>query len=330
MANSSLKNRILGISPVIEIAVRHFYWKNRKTVEKFRKKFSGKTPKTVKSGESTDKVVCSENDFTDVVKHIEKQCIDKGDSIILHSSFGSLKKFGMSPEQVIAAFIHMLGESGTLSMPAMPVIRNAPKMDSYLNNDGDDSQVYRYSVKSKRVKTGALGAAILNDSECVRSLHPINTLASIGWHAHYIMKDNIEKDDNLPCGKNSSWYKCAELNSLIVGLGIDLTHSLTMIHVAEDARKGGWPVKKWYRKKNFVVDNHGIESTHTFDERRPSWGTLHFAERTLCRDLVKARILHTTIVHGIVVEYMRSKELLEFLASKNDKGYPYFFTGKMS
>lgn len=324
MANSSLKNRILGISPFIEIVVRHLYWTN---IGFYNKHIRRQKSKKIKSTQQAE-TVFSEIDFSEILKYLKRQCRDDGDSLILHSSYGTLAKFGMSPEKIIESLIGILGERGTLSMPAMPIIRNAPKLDSYLKNNGDDNEIYKYSVQSKRVKTGALGAAMLNNPNCVRSLHPINTMASIGFHSENIMKHNIDEDDSLPCGKNSSWSKCADLDSLIVGIGIDLTHSLTMIHVAEDAYVGEWPLKNWYRKRNFIIKNNNTEVTRTFKERRPKWGALHFAERTLCRDLLKQGVLHSTVIHGVTVEYIRSKDLLAYLDSRNAKGYPYFLTGQ--
>ena len=143
--------------------------------------------------------------------------------------------------------------------------------------------------------------------------------------ASQIMKDNLKGNSPLPCGVNSSWNNCVEHNGIIIGLGTDLTHSLTMIHVAEDVLDENWPVQNWYREKHFKIVDGEIEINKTLRERKPHWGALHYGERTLCKDLISLGIMKSTIIDGVIVEILNSKELISFLNSKNKKGYPYFW-----
>ena len=96
-----------------------------------------------------------------------------------------------------------------------------------------------------------------------------------------------------------------------------------MIHVAEDVNSR-WPVKDWYRKKNFIINDGVNKIEKTFLERHPKWGTLHFAERTLCKDLASSNLLKTVVVDGILLEAVKAQDLIVFLNRKNNNGYPYF------
>ena len=77
-----------------------------------------------------------------------------------------------------------------------------------------------------------------------------------------IISENINSNDvNSSCGPNSGWKYCAENNAIVVGLGIDLVHSLTIMHVAEENHDN------WYKVFNFfylidkiIYNNHSIST----------------------------------------------------------------------
>ena len=60
-------------------------------------------------------------------------------------------------------------------------------------------------------------------------------------------------------------------------------------------------------------------------ERAPRWGALHFGERTLCKDLLASNLLKSTVIDGVIVEVLSAKALIDFLNSRNQRGYPYFW-----
>ena len=63
-------------------------------------------------------------------------------------------------------------------------------------------------------------------------------------------------------------------------------------------------------------------------ERQPKWGALHWAGRKLGKDLYNAKILLSHNIDGILIEVMKAKDLIDFLNSRNSKGYPYYGVGK--
>ena len=164
--------------------------------------------------------------------------------------------------------------------------------------------------------------------EAVISRFPLNTLVAIGPLAKPMMENNLIEGLPTACGINSAWKFCLDNNAYIIGLGIDLTGCLTMIHSAEDILDNKWPIKNWYRKRIFKIIDKEFETIKIVRERHPKWGTLHWAGRTLCKDLIKNNILQTQNIDGITIEVLKSKDLIDFLNSKNSKGYPYFFVKK--
>ena len=297
------KDRLFTISTYFELIFRYFYW---------NKYLHKSIIKSITLLQSSSKKEINSFDINDIFNTLSKYNIHKGSLIILHSSYDILSKTGLSPKEIINRFISYLGEDGTLAMNAARII----KKDKIEN-------VEVYDLQNSRVWTGVLPAIMIKDPRSYISKFPINSMVAIGKQASNMMENNIKTDNLSSCGPNSSWNFCFENNADIIGIGIDLVHSLTMIHVAEETMN--WPIKNWYIDRTFkIIDNEKIVYLKIKD-RNPKWGKKHFAERTLYKDLINNNILKIINNNGIEIQIINSIQLIDFLNRKNKKGYPYFF-----
>jgi aminoglycoside 3-N-acetyltransferase len=323
MANLSIKNKILAFSPHIEMLVRHLYWKNIRVLNKFPiKKLFNKL--------SIKKTLKKENNnlnYNEIAKFLESSGLAKGSLLVIHSAYGSLKGKGKTPDEILDFFIDIVGENGTLAMPAMPSFPNDLEIIDYLNTRAHLDKIFEYNPETSGVTTGVLPSVLTNRSDAIRSKFPINTMVALGRLSQELFCDEFSQLNPLACGIGSSWKKCLDNEAIIVSLGTDLTHSLTSIHVAEDSWEDSWPVDNWYHKKNFKLINADFSETIAIRERAPMWGALHYAERTLCKDLINAGLLKTKIFDGVEVEIIKAKELNNFLRNQQQvkKGYPYYW-----
>lgn len=311
MANQGIKNKILALSPYIEIFVRKLYWKNASRFSKLNVKS--------KNTDTTHQL----EDFNKILNYLKNQGIGKGNLMILHSSFESLEGTKNSPKQIIEKLLDFLGEDGTLAMNSARKFKE--EKGEYLTQDFSNI-VTEYDTKKTKVWTGALPFFLVRHPQAQISEFPINPMVAVGKLSKEMMENNL-KGDLKSCGKGSSWEYCVENDAVIVGIGIDLTHSLTIIHVAEDANSK-WGVKDWYRNRKYLITHNNEKKEITVLERKPKWGALHFAERTLCKDLINNGILTSTIIDGVQIEYLYAKKLIEYLNSKNANCYPYFGINK--
>lgn len=314
MANLSTIHKIFALSPHIEMLSRRLYWNNVKLL-------SGQARKQKKRGIQE---ISSQVDYDKIAMFLESNGVKQGSLILVHSAFAPLKGRGKTPNQVLEYLFGLIGSNGTLAMPAMVKYKNEVKLEEYLTADLS-GEVFHYDVNKSGIKTGVLPLMLHKRNTSVRSRFPINTMVAEGPLAETLFKDEFKGESPLACGVNSSWKKCIEHDALIIGLGTDLTHSLTAIHVAEDTLDRKWPIKNWYIEKTFRITHGDFDSTQVIRERAPKWGALHFAERTLCRDLLEANVLKSTIIDGIQVEILSAKDLILFLEQRNAKGYPYFW-----
>lgn len=317
MANTGLVKRIFSLSPHVEMIARRLYWNNVR-------RLSGRVKKSTKKKVDPLPEQSKRFDLVALERYLKSCGVGVGSLLVVHSAFAPLKGRVSGPEEIVDFLLGMVGDSGTLAMPAMPMFANSRPLEEYLSNEPDEN-VYVYNVQKSRIKTGVLPSALHKRKGSVRSRHPINTMVALGAQAERLMSGNLAGDSPLACGINSSWNHCVQQDALIVGVGTDLTHSLTMIHVVEDVKDAGWPVKNWYVEKKFLIKDGDFEEARVLRERAPQWGALHFGERTLCKDLLEAGLLKSAVIDGVLVEVLSSRKLIDFLNARNHSGYPYFW-----
>lgn len=309
----AILSKILELSPYIEVMVRRIYWNSPLLINLVSKRNPRKEAKSANVEEKA---------LRNILEFLKKNGVDRGSLIVVHSSAEALKPTGKSPRQIIDELIKLLGQDGTLAMPAFPKYKDEPTGIDRMNED-DSDLVLEYDVNKSIPWTGLLPYKLMKHPGSVRSRHPLNTMVAVGTLALPMMESNLLGEKALPCGVQSSWRFCAEHGAKIVALGVDMAHSLTMIHVAEDSYEDLWPVAGWYRDRKFVViDNDGRKEV-VVRERHPKWAK-YFAERTLSKDLKKNKLMSSTVINGILIEVLDAGELLKFLNERKSTAYPYF------
>ncbi|WP_373126558.1 AAC(3) family N-acetyltransferase [Bacteroides sp. HPS0048] len=316
MSLGNIYNKIVCISPYLEVLVRRFYWNNVETFAKFKPKFS--------NSQTTISVFC---EFERILEALENLGVKKGSLLIVHSSYDALERTGLSPDEIIDALLELIGCDGTLAMPVIRRYKEQPKKGKEYITCNMDTIKCTYNVQRSRVVTGFLPYYMMLRKNCVISRHPLNPMAAIGPLAELMMKNNIEGEKPSPHGSNSSWKFCLDNKAIVIGLGVDLGHYLTITHVAEEAYSD-WPIMDWYRERKFTIVDHDYTRDIVVRERKPKWGTMFFAERNLKKRLLKKGILRVCTVGNIDVSAVDSQEYISYLRSINDKGFPYIVPKK--
>lgn len=311
------RDRLLGLSPWIEVLVKNLYWRsntiNRVLAARARRRVGVRED----SRDVADAIA-----FDGITSALDRLGVPRSGIMIVHSSMAALAPTGLTPKEVCHGLLEYLGPNGTLAMPAIPLYREEPTGTARL---GDEICAKRltYDVRRTPPWTGALPKALMGLPGAVRSRHPLNTMVAAGPQAAAMMAHNIDGPRPMPCGPQSSWKYCADRDATIVCLGVDTSHSLTMIHVAEDCWSEQWPVANWYRERQFHVKDGEFETDLTVLERRPKWA-INYGERTLQKDLLKQGIIKVQTVGGIRIEVCSSAALIEYLGSRRSRAYPYW------
>jgi len=304
--------KIVGISPTIEVLFRKIYWQNIKLMHPYKPNTSITSKKNAPIS------------FDNVLESLKSQGVGSGDLLIVHSSYKALKPTNLSPDQIIDALIKLIGEEGTLAMPAFRRFEEEPSVYDILGTKLQEV-ICTYNVEKSPIWTGILPITLSQRKESVMSQCPINPLTAIGKFSKPMMKNNLVGDLLLPHGENSCWKFCLDNHAIIVGLGIDLTHSLTMLRAYEECNRSSWPVKDWYDERQYKIIDDDFETSVKVLDRKQFWGMFYLPQIKMRKDLLKNNILKSFLVDGIPVETVDSHKLFLYFDEKNkqQRGYPY-------
>lgn len=229
----------------------------------------------------------TEEEFRRIVE--DELEVGKGSIAFIHSGIGGIRP-GFTPDRVIELLLEIVGDEGTLLFPTYP------KLTSYeflLANQVTD-------IRTSKSYTGILSEKARTHPEARRSLHPTKSVCAIGKYAKEMTATH--QDSPYPYDACSPYYKAAEYEGRIVGLGVPTTY-MSFAHCADDYLKDEFPVQPYLDKlfDGRVIDYEGKEriiKTYTHDKAKMLHDVPKYVKRHLpddiCRDVtVKKRSFFT-------------------------------------
>jgi len=184
----------------------------------------------------------SKDEFDHVLKNLLG--LSRGDSVLVHSSFGNLKA-GFSPKEAVELLMEIVGQDGNILMPYYPE-------DS--RNWLEQGKVF--DVKTTPTRSGILSVTFASFPEVKKSLHPIKSLAVWGKDRDYLISTHHESV--TPFDEKSPYYLLSKLhNSKSIGVGV---FKNSMVHSAEDVISA-YP--RYYYQKTYegqCVDYDGAKT----------------------------------------------------------------------
>lgn len=174
--------------------------------------------------------------MNDFVKQIAADAralgVREGSVLLVHSSYKSIRREGMTPQDVIDGLLAALGEHGTLVFPTLSYLHCGPKhsmtfdVSKTPSNVGALPEYFRTSVPGVR-----------------RSLCPTHSCAAIGE-----MRDAVVGGhhlDNTPAGQNSPFHRVMELDGSVLFLGCG-TNCNTSMHAVEELTRPDYLFENCY------------------------------------------------------------------------------------
>ena len=181
---------------------------------------------------------------------LQKLGLKLGDSVLVHSSMSKIGYLENGPSTLINAIEKVIGNNGTLLMPAFPATgRNS----TYLKNN----PVFDYH-KTKS-KMGAISEYFRLLPNIKRSLHPTDSVCALGPLAEYFT--NTHFNQITPYNEFSPFRKLCNKDGKILMLGTTLNGACTNLHTLEDAIPFKYPV---YDNKILdveLIDENGYHFT---------------------------------------------------------------------
>jgi aminoglycoside 3-N-acetyltransferase len=155
--------------------------------------------------------------------------IQRGDALLVHSSYDAFSGFRGKPTDVILALQRIVGSDGVIMMPTMPFTGTALE---YVRSGTV------FDVRRTPSRMGLLTELFRRSDGVVRSLHPTHPIAIWGQGARAIAEEH--RQSRTPCGSSSPFEKLLRRDGkiLLLGTGIGV---LTFFHFVEEYMEDVFP-----------------------------------------------------------------------------------------
>jgi aminoglycoside 3-N-acetyltransferase len=209
-----------------------------KKLKKSRRKKQLERQQLTNSAISKEKLV---NDF-------KKIGIEKGDSVLVHSSLSKIGFVEGGPRTVVDALFEAIGDSGTLLFPAFPA---KGRNKTYLNEHPF------FDIQTTPSQMGSITEYFRKLPGIFRSLHPTDSICAKGPLAEYYTNSHFGQ--LTPYNEHSPFRKLCDKNGKILMLGTTLNGACTNLHTLEDAVDFKFPVYDTEIFSVKMIDEKGNE-----------------------------------------------------------------------
>jgi len=146
--------------------------------------------------------------------------IERGDSILVHSSLSSLGWVDGGAEAVVDALLDAVGEHGTV---LFPTLTGCP------DDSRDNPPVF--DAANSRCWTGTIPETARRRPDAIRSLHPTHSVAAFGELSQWITEGH--ELVRTPCGFGSPYDKLASIGGKVVLIGVTQAANTSFHHAEE-------------------------------------------------------------------------------------------------
>src|SRR5512141_3029924 len=222
--------------------------------------------------------------------------VEKGDTLLVHSSYKSLGEVEGGPQTVIRALEAALGtdKEGTLIMPTF---------------NFDFNKGAPWDVRTTPSKMGVLTELVRQGPRAKRVFHPFYSFAILGKHAEMLgslrYKSSYER--------NSVFGKLRDLDGEIMVIGLSYTNSMPFFHHIEQME--GVDYRFLTEFTGEVTDETGNTYTDTFEMlvRDIDRGVMTMVD-PMGALMEQAGVIKSAKIGEVDVKLMKANEVYEFTA----------------
>ena len=165
----------------------------------------------------------------DLAAALRRCGLDRGDMVLVHSSWDRFEGFRGSPTDIIGALQSIVGDAGTVLMPTQPFTGTAV---------GHARANPILDLRRTPSRMGLVSELFRRMPGTVRSVHPTHPVAAAGKDAESVCAHH--RHASTPCGEHSPYAELSRRNGkiLLLGTGIDV---LTFYHYIEELLESELP-----------------------------------------------------------------------------------------
>ena len=205
-----------------------------------------------------------------LIQNLQSIGIQKGDSLLVHSSLSKMGYLENGPNTLIDALLEVIGATGNLLMPSSP---NALLQLDFIKSNS------LFDVQNSPSKLGAITEVFRKRKDVVRSLNATEPICALGPDAHFLTEGHF--NELTPYTNKSPFYRLTEKNGKILYIGVTLANAGTSLHLLEDAVDFKYPV---YFPEVFNVKVK--DATGTIHEVKTKVHNPEYSKKRKCDELL--------------------------------------------
>ncbi|MDM1460872.1 AAC(3) family N-acetyltransferase [Myroides odoratimimus] len=245
----------------------------------------------------------------DIVKKMCEMGMSKGSNIFIHSSMTEFYNYEGSVKELIDKIIEVLGEEGTLLMPAYP------KDKVLLTNEKEDVVVFDVNLTPSGA--GYLSEVFRKYPGVKRSVNLQHSVCAYGKLSDYFLSEHFKSE--TAWDKFSPYYKMCQEKTLIFAFGLPYFLG-TVIHCTESLLKDKYEYFSNFFTKEVTYsyrDSSGIVSktsflTHDFERKRN--------KKKIIKKYFDRNQFHVKKISNLRLEMVEAKYTLDVLLNIAERG----------
>ncbi|MCK6648323.1 MAG: AAC(3) family N-acetyltransferase [Bacteroidia bacterium] len=286
----------------------------KQIILKYAPEFVLEWAKTLKKNQRRKQLYLQEQTKTGItqqklVDDLKKIGLQKGDSVLVHSSLSKIGFVEGGPATVVNALFEVIGQEGTLLFPSFPAKgRNKTHLEEHPFFD----------IKNTPSQMGSITEYFRKLDKVHRSFHPTDPICAKGPLAEYYTNSHFGQ--LTPYNEHSPFRKLCDKKGKILMLGTTLNGACTNLHTLEDAVNFKYPVYDSVEYEVKMIDESGKEYQMRTKVHNPDYS----AKRN-CDALKPMFEKEGVLVNGVVGEaktmLIDAQKMLEVMIKNyNDKG----------
>lgn len=245
-----------------------------------------------------------------IVEDLRRLGLDKGDAVLVHSSYKSLGAVEGGIQTLVEAILAVIGEGGTLIVPTLT-----------FRDVSETNRVFDYINTPSCV--GAVSEYVRHMDGAKRSIHPTHSCAAIGKKRDWYICGH--ENDRTPVGKNSPIYKLREDGGKILLLGCS-TEANTSMHGVEEAFRVSYVLPHTPAVYRVILPDR----TYEIDFYRHHIRQNGYAQRyDRLESIMDSRYMRSGVVHG-AKSWLIDASVMWKVALDKLKEDEYFFVDDVS
>lgn len=184
----------------------------------------------------------------ELINVMKSMGMKRGSNVFIHSKWDEMYNYKGDELEFIKAILEVIGEEGTLIMPAFPLIRKKKP----------------FNVRKSVTAAGLLAEAFRKYPGVKRSENIQHSVCAYGPMADYLLSEHNESEN--PWDEKSPYFKLAAIDALVFSIGLRKYYIGTMVHCVEGVlMKSNDYYRSFFekeKKRHDYIDYEGNEKSY--------------------------------------------------------------------